>query len=255
MKCFFPVENSHFGRPKTNFRRFQKWKAKKKKEKKSPHLVLERFPASISNFPPFLINFHPFSIFSLPIFSRYVIKNFPLRSLGGHSAPLPPPPPLRHWYYTSIALCSAYTMLTQLHCVSIAALHPPAQKLQNVLYMIIHGFYLWKPILSCIYNVYTYYTSVVYTMYVHITHLLYSYYAFYESKLIISETYCVQCIGLMPYFNLLTEWYFIFLRLIRPVISLCHWKLVHGGVCLLLLFDRITLPVNCCYVHEGILCT
>ena len=34
VKCFFPVKNSHFGRPKTNFRRFQKWKAKKKKKKK-----------------------------------------------------------------------------------------------------------------------------------------------------------------------------------------------------------------------------
>ena len=34
VKCFFPVENSHFGRPKTNFCCFQKWKAKKKKKKK-----------------------------------------------------------------------------------------------------------------------------------------------------------------------------------------------------------------------------
>ena len=33
LKCFFPVENSHFGRPKTNFSGFEKWKAKKKKKK------------------------------------------------------------------------------------------------------------------------------------------------------------------------------------------------------------------------------
>ena len=67
VKSFFPVENSHFGRPKTNFRRFQKWKAKKKKKKKKkgPHLFFWRFPASVSNFPPF-------SLFSLPLFSRYV---------------------------------------------------------------------------------------------------------------------------------------------------------------------------------------
>ena len=94
VKCFFQVQNSHFGRPKTNFRRFQKWKAqKKKKKKKGPHLFLERFPASISNFPPFLVNYHPFSLFSLPLFSRYVSKNFPVRSLGGgHPPPVTPLP-------------------------------------------------------------------------------------------------------------------------------------------------------------------
>ena len=32
--AFFPVENFHFGTPKTNFTCFQKWKAKKKKKKK-----------------------------------------------------------------------------------------------------------------------------------------------------------------------------------------------------------------------------
>ena len=34
VKCFSPVQNFHFGRPKTNFSRFEKWKAKKKKKKK-----------------------------------------------------------------------------------------------------------------------------------------------------------------------------------------------------------------------------
>ena len=66
-------------------------KKKKKKKKKGPHLFFSRFPASISNFPPFLLNFHPFSLFSLPLFSRYVSKKFPIRSLwGGTLPPLPP---------------------------------------------------------------------------------------------------------------------------------------------------------------------
>ena len=38
VKCFFPVENSNFGRPKTNFSGFEKWKAKKKK-KSYPHFL------------------------------------------------------------------------------------------------------------------------------------------------------------------------------------------------------------------------
>ena len=64
VKCFFPVENSHFGRLKTNFRRFQKWKAKKKKKKKkSPHLFFWRFPASISNFSTFSSQFSIFTPF------------------------------------------------------------------------------------------------------------------------------------------------------------------------------------------------
>ena len=102
VKCFFPVQNSHFGTPKTNFC-LQKWKEKKKKKKKkrsSPLFI--SFPTSISNFPPscftiFLLFFSIstpfpfFSIFSLPLFSRYVSKNFPVRSLGeGHSAPCSP---------------------------------------------------------------------------------------------------------------------------------------------------------------------
>ena len=33
VKCFFPVENSHFGKSKTNFSGFEKWKSKKKKTK------------------------------------------------------------------------------------------------------------------------------------------------------------------------------------------------------------------------------
>ena len=83
-EMLFPGRKFPFCRPKTNFCRFQKWKAKKKK---GPHLFFWRFPASISNFPPFLLNFHPFSLFSLPLFSRYVSKNFPVRSLWGSLCP------------------------------------------------------------------------------------------------------------------------------------------------------------------------
>ena len=54
VKCFFLVENFHFGSPKTNFRRFEKWKAKKKKKKKkkgsSPHF--RTFSYFHFQFPP-----------------------------------------------------------------------------------------------------------------------------------------------------------------------------------------------------------
>ena len=99
VKCFFPVENSHFGRPKTNLRRFQNWKAnkqKKKKKKKSSTLFIT-FPTTIFNFPSFLLNFHPFSLFSWPFFPRYVSKNFPIRSLWGALCP-PTLRLLRHWF-------------------------------------------------------------------------------------------------------------------------------------------------------------
>ena len=74
-------------------------KQKQNKTKKSTHLILERFPASISNFPPFLINFHPFSLFS-----RYVSKNFPVRSLGSSRGAIFPPPPI-----TPLFLCNIRT--------------------------------------------------------------------------------------------------------------------------------------------------
>ena len=93
MKCFFLVENSHFGRPKTNCCHFQKWKAKKKKKKRSSPLF--SFFSAYNNFPSFLLNFHPFSLFSLPLFSQYISKNFPVRSLRGTL-----PPPLHHCHHT-----------------------------------------------------------------------------------------------------------------------------------------------------------
>ena len=87
---FFPVGNSHFGRPKTNFSQKKK---KKKKKRSSPIFIT--FPPSIFNFPPSLFRFFLFfcSLFSLPLFSWYVSTNFPIRSLWGHSAPCL----LRHW--------------------------------------------------------------------------------------------------------------------------------------------------------------
>ena len=49
MKCFFPVENFHFGRPKNKFLSFSKVKSKKKKKKKSSALFIT-FPTSILQF-------------------------------------------------------------------------------------------------------------------------------------------------------------------------------------------------------------
>ena len=71
MKCFFPVENFHFGRPETkNISRLEKWKAKKKKKKKerkkkksSAHFVT--FHPSIFDFPSFFLLFCSISPFIL----------------------------------------------------------------------------------------------------------------------------------------------------------------------------------------------
>ena len=88
VKWFFPVENSHFGRPKTNFSGFGKWKGKEKKEKKGL--------SSFCNFSPFHFQFSTFlfSIFRL-FYSIFPCLSFPGRSTeisqsevsGGHSAP------------------------------------------------------------------------------------------------------------------------------------------------------------------------
>ena len=55
MKCFFPIENFHFDRPKKNFSGFKKW-----------HFVT--FPPSIFNFPPSLLQFSFFSSQFSPLF-------------------------------------------------------------------------------------------------------------------------------------------------------------------------------------------
>ena len=70
-------------------------KTKQKTKNKNLRLFLlpfQIFYLPLYNFSSFLLNFHPFSLFYLPPFSRYS-KNFPVRSLGGHSAPRL----LRHW--------------------------------------------------------------------------------------------------------------------------------------------------------------
>ena len=93
VKCFFPVENSHFGRPKTNFRHFQKWKAKKKK-KMSPHLFSELFllPFPIFHLPftiflLFFSIFTPFPFFPCLFFLDTSAKISRSEVSGGHCAP------------------------------------------------------------------------------------------------------------------------------------------------------------------------
>ena len=71
VKWFFPVENSHFGRPKTNFRCFQ--------------------------FSFFSSQFSPLFLFSLPPFPPICQQKFPgQKSLGGTLSPAPAPRLLRH---------------------------------------------------------------------------------------------------------------------------------------------------------------
>ena len=97
VKCFFRVENFHFGRSKTNFSGFEKWEAKKKKKKNTtPHFVT--FPPSIFNFPPsllqfpsFLLNFHPFSL-SFPFFPCLFFPGRSAHKFLGALCPSPPPP-------------------------------------------------------------------------------------------------------------------------------------------------------------------
>ena len=98
VKCFFPVENFHFGRPKTYFSGFQRWK-----KKSSPHFVT--FPPSIFNFPPFFLQFSffssqfsplfPFSpLCPLLLFSPIGQQKFPgHKSLRQRLVTSPPPPP------------------------------------------------------------------------------------------------------------------------------------------------------------------
>ena len=84
MKCFFPVENSHFGRPKTNSIVFksEKPKKRKRKRKKGPHRFLELF----------LLPFPPLFPFFLASFFPIRQQKFPgQKSLGG-TLPLPVTP-------------------------------------------------------------------------------------------------------------------------------------------------------------------
>ena len=77
VKCFFPVENFHFDRPKTNFSHSEKWKAKKKKKKRKKSLL-----------PIFLLFLLPFPIlpflFQFSFFSPSFCSSFPFFSLASH---------------------------------------------------------------------------------------------------------------------------------------------------------------------------
>ena len=116
VKYFYPVENFHFGRLKTNFCPFEKWKAKKKKKKKKGEekkmvfsSFLELLPPSIFNFPPPFSNFPSFlhSIFSLPLFFPVGQQKFPdQKSLGALCPPAPPPA----CYATAISLCNNWNI-------------------------------------------------------------------------------------------------------------------------------------------------
>ena len=90
---FFPVENFHYGRPKTNFTCFEKWKEKKKKKKKGPLFIFHfgtfstfhfQFLPSFLQFFFFSSPFPPFSIFFLASFFPVGQQKFPgQKSLGG----------------------------------------------------------------------------------------------------------------------------------------------------------------------------
>ena len=73
MKCFFPVENSHFGRPETNFSGFEKWKAQKQKQKRKK--VLSSF--WFCNFSLFLLPFSIFITFPFSSFLFFFLLHFP----------------------------------------------------------------------------------------------------------------------------------------------------------------------------------
>ena len=93
---FFPVENSHFGRLKSE-----------KHKKRSSPLVFTTFSLFITfllsflpfplfhlpfyNFPSFFLNFHPFSLFSLPLFPDTSAKISRSEVSGGTLPPAPPP--------------------------------------------------------------------------------------------------------------------------------------------------------------------
>ena len=88
VKCFFPGESSHFGRPETTFRSFLKCKAKKKKVLTSfSDVFLLPFPI----FHLFFSIFTPFPFFPCLIFPDTSAKISRSEVSGGHSAPCPPP--------------------------------------------------------------------------------------------------------------------------------------------------------------------
>ena len=98
-KMPFPGRKFRFGRPKTNFRHFQKWK-----KKKGPHLFFITFllPYPIFHlpfyhFPSFLLNFHPFPFF-LSLFFPDTSAKISRSEVSGGGGALPlPVTPLLVW--------------------------------------------------------------------------------------------------------------------------------------------------------------
>ena len=96
VKCFFPIENFHFGGPKTNFPGFWKVRSKKKKKVLSSFCNFSTFHFQFYTFP---LQFSFFSSKFFPLFSFFPCLFFPSRSAeisqsevsGGT---LPPPPPV-----------------------------------------------------------------------------------------------------------------------------------------------------------------
>ena len=76
VKCFFPVENFHFGRPKPNFSGFD--------------FQVSTFPFTI--FLLFFSIFTPFPFFPCLVFSGRSAEISRSEVSRGHSAPLPPSP-------------------------------------------------------------------------------------------------------------------------------------------------------------------
>ena len=112
VKCIFQVENSHFGRPKTNFGGFENCKAEKKKKKKNTQNKKQKTKtkknkpnkkdlSSFRNFSSFHFQFSTFLfwffLLFLPIFPFYLPSLFPVgqqkfsgeKCLGGTLPPAP----------------------------------------------------------------------------------------------------------------------------------------------------------------------
>ena len=89
VKCFFPVENFHFGRPKTNFSGFEKWGEKVLSSFRNFSLLpFSIFHIPFYNFPSFLLHFSFFFFhFFLASFSPVDQQKFPGRKSRGEHLP------------------------------------------------------------------------------------------------------------------------------------------------------------------------
>ena len=106
VKCFFPLENFHFGRPKRNFSGFEKWQAKKKttteNNNKQTNNKKKKVLSSFCNFSIkfFLLQFSFFSSQFSPLFPFFLACFFPVgqqkfpsqKSLMGGTLPPAPVP-------------------------------------------------------------------------------------------------------------------------------------------------------------------